>query len=255
MKTTRLFQLGLVSALSVSALTMSSSAFEDRMECGMPLDVWESTQNPVPEGIAYEYIVDENGYYTLIDEEGPPLPLDEEMMVSHVFWGSPGIEGSTVPALYDTIIVAENQYILGADSSFDGILTEEIQSLGVISLEEVYNTGDFAMYLATTSEDTGNILEELVNLNLFLTVERNAVAEMLYSEAPAIDCDLSHLFDENGNYIFDENDQIPEGIPYEYVTDEEGNFVLIGEEASSTTSRLQVAPPTENQRQKDFCFT
>lgn len=119
------------------------------------------------------------------------------------------------------------------------------------SLEEVYNTGDYAMYIATTSEEAGNIMEELESLNLFLSVERTAEG-VLYSPAPTIDCDLSHLFDEDGIYIFDENDQIPEGIPYEYVMDEEGNFVLIGEEASYTTSTSTSSSTSEESESEGF---
>lgn len=125
---------------SVSALSISSFAVEESIECGLPLDVWEPSEGYVPEGIAYEYSVDENGYYTLVDDSGDPLPLDEEMTVTHVPWGSVGIEGSM---------------------------------------------------------------------------------------APTMECDLSPLYDENGNYQGDE--EIPEGIIYEYVTDAEGNFVLVGE--------------------------
>lgn len=112
----------LASTLAVSSLSAVTSATEESppvVECGLPFDVWEATADPVPEGIAYEYvtdaegnfllvepsapldtgflpdenhtgdnippatayeyIIDENGNYILIDDQGRPVPIDEEM--------------------------------------------------------------------------------------------------------------------------------------------------------------------------------
>lgn len=224
MKNSNILSRCLVSGMILSSFVITTNGTEP-LECGIPLDVYEATNNPVPEGIVYEYIVDENGYYILVDEDKNPLPLDEDMTVSHVPWGSVGIEGSTVPTLYDTSVLVENQYILGADGSFDGILNEELQALGVISLEEIFNSGDYMVYLAITSDDTGNIMEELEKLDLFLSVEENYEGELLYSEAPSIDLDGSYLLEENETHGSDDNTQMPEEepIPEETVSSPSGN--------------------------------
>lgn len=89
--------------------------------------------------------------------------------------------------------VVENQYLLSADPSFDGIFDQEFRDLGVISLEEIFNDGDFMIYLATTTENAENIIENLENLNLFLSVEENYQGELM-EEMPVIpDCDFGDL--------------------------------------------------------------
>lgn len=178
MKNRKMLQLGLVTVFALGTMSMTSSAVEGPIECGLPLDVYEGTALP---------------------DMACNLPLE-------------GVN------------VVENQYLLSTDGGFDGILTEKLKDLGIVSLEEIFNSGDYLVYLASCSEDSGNVKEELEKLQLFLSVEENFQAELMYSVAPTLDCDLSHLHDEEGNDIG--ADEIPQGMVYEYVMDENGDYVV-----------------------------
>lgn len=177
MKTMKFLQFALASAFAITTLPLTSSGYEYKTECNLPLDVLEST--------------------------------------------------NFHPEQEDTINFVENQYLLSADSRFDGVLSEELQALGILSLEEIFNTGDFWIYCATTAEDSENLVENLENLDLFLSVEKNLVADMLYTATPPLLCDLSPLYDENGSEIGET--EIPPGIIYEYTLDEQGNYVVVEE--------------------------
>ncbi|MFI3249914.1 MAG: hypothetical protein R3Y07_02995 [Eubacteriales bacterium] len=85
MNATNILARSLATALIFSTLSTTSLASDEApMECGIPLDVYEATSNPVPEGIIYEYVEDENGNYVLVEEipdltdafdpEGDPMP-------------------------------------------------------------------------------------------------------------------------------------------------------------------------------------
>lgn len=68
MKNSKILSRCLVSGMILSSLAMTANATEP-VECGMPLDVYEATSNPVPEGVVYEYTTDENGNFVLVGEE------------------------------------------------------------------------------------------------------------------------------------------------------------------------------------------
>ncbi len=85
MKTNKMVNRFLLSAMILSSISLASLAStpleEPHLECGMPLEVYEATANPVPEGIAYEYVEDAEGNFVLVEVDSEEfwectLPLD-----------------------------------------------------------------------------------------------------------------------------------------------------------------------------------
>lgn len=67
MKNSRILSHCLVSTIILSSVQITANA-QEPVECEIPKEVYEATANPVPEGIIYEYITDENGNFVLVDE-------------------------------------------------------------------------------------------------------------------------------------------------------------------------------------------
>ncbi len=168
----------LVSGMILSSLSLAAHAStpptDTRLECGIPLDVYEATSNPSPEGIAYDYIVDENGNYILVDENGNPLPVDEEMTYNP--FGQLGQFDCGMP--YDVYEATSNPspegtvYEYTTDENGNFVLVESTPDLteAFDPEGEPMPEGTFASPTTTTQETSGgNWFAQLFSkfLNLF----------------------------------------------------------------------------------------
>lgn len=162
MKVSKILSRCLVSVMILSSLSLAAHAStplaDTRLECGIPLDVYEATANPVPDGITYEYTMDEGGNYVLVGEEKDEsvecdIPLDVYEATAN-----PVPEG----IVYEYVMDENGNFVL-VETNPD--LTEAFDPEG-----EPMPEGAFASPSTTTPETSGeNFFTQLFSIffNLF----------------------------------------------------------------------------------------
>lgn len=73
--------LGFATVFGFYGFGQTAFATDLPLDCDLPLDVYEATASPVPEGIVYEYITDEHGNFILVDGDGNPVSVDDGFIV------------------------------------------------------------------------------------------------------------------------------------------------------------------------------
>ena len=71
--------------------------------------------------------------------------------------------------------IIENEVIIEVNSNFTGEITPEMEELGVISLEKIFDIGDTIMYLVRIENAPDDVIEKLQELPQVKTAEYNQV--------------------------------------------------------------------------------
>lgn len=69
----------------------------------------------------------------------------------------------------------ENEVIIEVNSNFTGEITPEMEELGVISLEKIFDIGDTIMYLVRIENAPDDVIEKLQELPQVKAAEYNQV--------------------------------------------------------------------------------
>ncbi len=96
----------------------------------------------------------------------PDQPLDTSCDLA-----DPGYNTGEHPS--DDFMIIETEIIINVTRDYDGTISQELEALGVIAVDKIFDAADTVMYLITTEKPVDNIIQQLESIDYIHYAEYN----------------------------------------------------------------------------------